>query len=116
MIEIPGLVMNNGWKPCFPGGKDTPDEGEYILAIFYSHEPWGDILVMDLLFYTSENKTGGRYWSNTYCCDVHPLCWHPLPDLPGFIGMKEQENIDYIPFPQVAFRESAEGFYSEETD
>ena len=67
---------------------------------------------MDILFYTSENKTGGRYWSNTYCCDVHPLCWHPLPDLPGFIGMKEQEGIDYIPFADLV----RAGIYIEEKD
>ncbi|GEM_PF-4917030 len=98
MKVVPNLAMDNGWKPCFPGGEDTPKYDELILALFYSHEPWGDELVMDLLVYICDSKTGGRYWSNTFCCDVHPLCWHPLPDLPAFIAGPEEDKSDYIPF------------------
>lgn len=97
MIEIPGLVMNNGWKPCFPGGEDIPENGEDVLALFYIHGEWGDLLTIDLVIFVVD-ASGGRYWCNSTRCDVHPLCWHPLPELPGFIGMKEQEGIDYIPF------------------
>lgn len=98
MMEISQIIINNGWRPCFPGGDDVPDEGQEVLAIFHVHaEDWRDSLNMGLVLY-EEDASGGRYWSNTCRCTVHPLCWHPLPDLPGFIGMKEQEGIDYIPF------------------
>jgi len=96
MIEIPQIIINNGWKPCYPGGEDTPDDNESVLALFYIHG-LNDELTMDLVIHRIDG-TGGHYWSNTYRCDVHPLCWHPLPDLPAFIAGLEEEEPDYIPF------------------
>lgn len=98
MMEISQIIINNGWRPCFPGGDDVPDEGQEVLAIFHVHtEEWRDSLNMGLVLY-EEDTSGGRYWSNTCRCNVHPLCWHPLPDLPAFITGPEGDEADYIPF------------------
>ena len=97
MLDIPGLVINNGWKPCFPGGDDTPDDGDCVLALFYVHISINDSLTMDPVIYQNDDA-GGRYWSNTHRCNVHPLCWHPLPDLPAFITGPDKDEPDYIPF------------------
>ena len=95
------LNLDHGWQACYPGGKDTPDEGEFVLALYYSHccpdaDP-DDDLVMDLVMYM-KGQDGGYYWSYEAGCSVSPLCWHPLPELPSFLNKPEQEGIDFLSF------------------
>ena len=97
MIDIPVLLMNNGWKPCFPGGDNNPADDERVLALFHVHEGNEDKLRLDCVVYLYDGS--GNYYWNDYCrCTVHPLCWHPLPDLPAFITGPEEVEPDYIPF------------------
>ncbi|NCC20764.1 hypothetical protein EOM33_07090 [Candidatus Saccharibacteria bacterium] len=87
-------MNEDGWKPCYPGGKDTPENRERVLVVYYSHKlqvaSIGDQLTLEIVTYFISGS-GGRYWSNTCRSDVHPLCWHAMPALPPCINSLIQE-------------------------
>ena len=100
MMEIKGLYFNNGWIPCFPGGEDAPKDDECVLALFYIHTRSSDTLTMDIVRYVVDDPASPHYWSQSYSCGIHPLCWHPLPETPNFIKneIEDLEGKDCISF------------------
>ena len=71
---------------------------EVVGAVFHVHEGNEDKLRLELRRLSLRWVWKLLLVRLPVAATVHPLCWHPLPDLPAFITGPEGDEADYIPF------------------